>query len=114
MPIIDDRVAVLAAEPANAGDLAGLEKQVRIVGVIARSAKAVVALTPAPKNVSDPDPEEDEMKHRDDSPENLERMRADLEVRLDHLGAAFESKGLALEAGCWPVARPEQEPVHAA
>ena len=54
---------------------------------------------------------EDEMRDRDDSPENLERLRTELESRLSELDAAFEQKGLSVEPGRWPTARTGREPV---
>ena len=108
-PLIDREVEALAAASPSAGDLAGIERRSRIVGVIARSAKSVVVLTPPPGNASKHDPEEDEMKDRDDSPENLERMRVELEARLDRLNAVLEAKGVVVEPGCWPVARADPE-----
>ena len=114
MPIIDRGVRVLADEAPSGGDVAGVERQARTVGVIARSARAIMALTPPSDGASGAAMEEDEMKDRDDSPENLERMRAELETRLDRLNAVLESKGIVVEPGCWPVARTGGEPVHTA
>ena len=114
MPLIDETVDVLEGRPLEHGDVAGAERQARTMGVIARSAKAVQALVPAPRGGNDPEAEEDEMKHRDDSPENLERMRAELETRLDRLNAVLEAKGIVIEPGCWPTARADREPVHSA
>lgn len=114
MPIIDRGVLVVAASVPAPGDVAEVERQARTVGVIARSAKAIVALTPVQGDARDPGLEEDEMRNRDDSPENLERMRAELEARLDRLSAVLEAKGIVVEPGCWPTARAEREPVHAA
>jgi hypothetical protein len=114
MPIIDRGVLVVAASAPGAGDVAEVERQARTVGVIARSGKAIVALTPVQGCARDPGQEEDEMRNRDDSPENLERMRTDLEARLDRLNAVLEAKGIVVEPGCWPTARAERKPVHAA
>ena len=114
MPLIDETVDVLEARRLEQGDVAGAERQARTVGVIARSARVVQALVPAPRGGDDPKAEENEMKHRDDSPENLERMRAELEARLDRLNAVLESKGMVVEPGCWPTVRPERQPFHAA
>lgn len=113
MPVLDREVAALVTAKPSIEDLPGIERRSRIVGVIARSAKAVVVMTPAPGNMSEPGPEEDEMKDRDDSPENLERIRADLAARLDLLDATLEAKGIVVEPGCWPTARSERQPVHA-
>lgn len=114
MPIIDRGVTLLADKKPEPGDVPEVERQTRTVGVIARSARAVVALTPTPRGARPPGSEEDEMRHRDDSPETLERMRAELEARLDRLNAVLEAKGIVVEPGCWPVARADREPVHAA
>ena len=114
MLMIDEDVAVAKALTPEAGDLAAAVRRTRAVGVFARSVRAVVALSPPPRSGGDRQLEEDEMKHRDDSPENLERMRAELETRLDRLNAVLEAKGIVVEPGCWPVARPDREPVHAA
>ena len=112
MPILDREVAALATAKPSVDDLAGIERRSRTVGVIARSAKSVVVMTPASRSVSEPEPEEDEMKHRDDSPENLERIRVELEARLDRLNATLEAKGIVVEPGCWPTARAQREPLH--
>jgi hypothetical protein len=114
MPLVDACVEVLQGGRLERGDLAGAERQARIVGVIARTARGVAALTPAARSARAPGAGEDEMKHRDDSPENLERMRAELEARLDRLSAVLEAKGLVVEPGCWPVARSAQERVRPA
>lgn len=114
MLMIDEDVAVAKALRPEAGDLAAAVRRTRAVGVFARSVRAVVALSPSSRSGGDRQLEEDEMKHRDDSPENLERMRAELAARLDRLNAVLEAKGIVVEPGCWPVARAGREPVHAA
>ena len=114
MLMIDEDVAVAKALTPEAGDLAAAVRRTRAVGVFARSVRAVVALTPPSRSGGDRQLEEDEMKHRDDSPENLERMRAELEARLDRLNAVLESKGIVVEPGCWPAARPDRESVQSA
>ena len=113
MAIVDEDVVVLKAAKPAAGDLAAAERRVRAVGVFARSVRAVVALSP-PLQSGGRQLEEGEMKHRDDTPENLERMRAELETRLDRLNAVLEAKGIVVEPGCWPVARSVREPVQPA
>lgn len=114
MPIIDQDVRIVAETVPTSGDMAGVERQARTVGVIARSAKAIVALTPAARRTGKSEREEEGTHHRDDSPESLERMRAELEARLDRLNAVLDAKGIVVEPGCWPTARPAREPVHAA
>ena len=114
MQMIDEDVAVAKAVTSETGDLGAAERRVRTVGVFARSVRAVVALSPPPRSGGDRQLEEDEMKHRDDSPENLERMRAELETRLDRLNAVLESKGIVVEPGCWPTARPDRKRIRPA
>ena len=113
MSMIDEGVAVMKAVPLTAGALAGAERRIRSVGVAARSVRAVVALSPSSRPRGERPPEEDEMKHRDDSPENLERMRAELEARLDRLNGVLEAKGIVVEPGCWPTARSDRERLRA-
>lgn len=113
-PVIDACVETLTAEPLTRGDLPGAERRARMVGVIARSARAVVALATGPRAARVPEQEEDEMDHRDDSPETLERLRAALGARLDRLDALLEQKGLAVPPGAWPTARTDGEPVRTA
>jgi hypothetical protein len=113
MAIIDADLAVLKAAAPTAGDLLAAERRVRAAGVFARTGRAVVALSSSPQSGGQ-QLEEGEMKHRDDTPENLERMRAELETRLDRLNAVLESKGIVVEPGCWPVARTGREPVQSA
>lgn len=114
MAIVDEDVEVLKAAKPGADDLAAAVRRVRAVGVFARSVRAVAALSPPGRSGVVRLPEEDEMKHRDDSPGNLERMRAELEARLDRLNAVLEAKGIVVEPGCWPVARPGRESVQSA
>lgn len=113
MSMIDEDVAIAKAMTPEAGDLAAAVRRTRAVGVFARSVRAVVALSPPSRSGGGRQSEEDEMKHRDDSPENLERIRADLETRLDRLNAVLEAKGIVVEPGCWPGPRPERESLHA-
>ena len=114
MLMIDEDVALMKAMAAKPGDLIVAARRIRAVGAAARSVRAVMALSPPSRSGGDRQLEEDEMKHRDDSPENLERMRAELEARLDRLNAVLEAKGIVVEPGCWPTARTGREPVRTA
>ncbi len=93
--LTDQAIAVVAAAEAPA-DVAEAEKRARAIGVMARTAKAVAALTlsPARKNRN---PEEDEMSEddRDVSDAELAGLQAEFFARVDHLVAAFERKSLA-------------------
>lgn len=111
-PQIDAAVKRIKTTPVEAGDLA-LERRMRLIGVVARTVKAVIALagkTPRGGGTQ----QEDEMKHRDDSPENLERLRARVDADVDRLSAMLEQKGMVVPAGEWPVARPDGDPLRAA
>lgn len=56
--------------------------------------------------------EEDMTAHeRDDSPENLERLRAEFIARIARTHAAFETKGGDRDGECGPAARDERDPV---
>jgi hypothetical protein len=115
IPIVDKSVDILREDTLAAGDVAGAERKARAAGVIARTAKAIAALAVIDAAGGDADraapQEEDEMDHRDDSPETLQRLRDELESRLNRLRSVLETKGLAVEPGRWPTARTEQEPV---
>jgi hypothetical protein len=93
--LTDEAIAVVAAAEAPL-DVAEAEKRARAVGVLARTAKAVAALTmnAARKNRT---PEEDEMSEddRDVSDAELAGLQAEFFARVDHLVAAFERKSLA-------------------
>jgi hypothetical protein len=110
--LTDQAIAVIAAAEPPA-DVAEAEKRARAVGVMARTAKAVAALTlsPARKNRN---PEEDEMSEddRDVSDAELAGLQAEFFARVDHLVAAFERKSLAAGLRGEPASR-GQDP-HAA
>lgn len=111
MSMIDESVVFVKGSILTSGDVKAAVVRARAVGVLARSVRAVAALSPSRRSRGARQPEEDEMKHRDDSPENLDRMRAELEARLDRLNAVFEAKGIVVAPGCWPTARPDRERV---
>lgn len=113
MAMIDESVAVVKGLTLEPGDVKTAVIRARAVGVLARSVRAVTALSPSLRRRGARLPEEDEMKHRDDSPENLERMRIELEARLGRLNATLEAKGIVVAPGCWPTARAERQPLHA-
>ena len=105
--LTDQAIAVVAAAAAPA-DVAEAEKRARAVGVLARTAKAVAALTlsPARKNRN---PEEDEMSEddRDVSDAELVGLQAEFFARIDHLVGGFERKSLAAGLAREPAARGE-------
>jgi len=103
--LTDEAIAVVAAAEPPA-DVAEAEKRARAVGVLARTAKAVAALTMSPARKSRT-PEEDEMSEddRDVSDAELAGLQAEFFARVDHLVAAFERKSLAAGLGREPAAR---------
>lgn len=110
-PILDRSAEILSNQKLKDDDVAGAEKVARAVGVVVRSARAVVMLARSGGAKRAPPPQEDEMNERDDSPETLKRLRDDLERRLSRLQSKLESKGLCVEPGRWPTARAEPEQV---
>jgi hypothetical protein len=108
--MIEEQLQALKAEKREPGALAA-QRFFRAVEAAVRAAKLAASLVIPVGRASGDDGNEDEMIERDDSPENLERLRAELESRLSELDAAFEQKGLSVEAGRWPTARAGGEPV---
>ncbi|NBB53340.1 hypothetical protein GVN24_34235 [Rhizobium sp. CRIBSB] len=94
--------------PPGAGEPVKLAQYAGMLDRVARAALSVARLTESIRRPAGHRLHEDEMSidDRDDSPENLERLRGSLEPRLRALAAAFEAKGLAFVPGGWPVARP--------
>lgn len=114
-PLIDD--SIKASEPElKAGDLVGAQRKARAVVAVSAAGKAVVSLLSVAakareRRCAPPPQQEDEMDHRDDSPETLERLRDELESRLRRLRSVLESKGLDGEPRPWPPARAAGESV---
>lgn len=114
-PVIDDCVAAVTADTLTHGDVAGAERKARAVGVIARSARAVASLAPKPPSRPAAKQEDDMIDDdRDDSPESLDRIRTELESRLDGLRAVIETKRLACEAGGRRTSQYEDDALRAA
>lgn len=114
-PYLEDCVEALVSDKPTPGDLTGIAGRARTAGVLVRTASAVVVLArrlDAPRRRAAT--EEDELDHRDDSPETLDRMRADLDQRLAGLAAVFAKNGVVARPGAWPVARPDGDALRAA
>lgn len=88
MALVD--LAVIELEdPDTKGDkLIALDRRVRAIGNLARAAKQVAALTDA-RHIP-----EDEMSDDSDSedPAEIQRLRAELESRFQHLRGVYERK----------------------
>jgi hypothetical protein len=95
-PMLDHAIAALGAKPPAPGDALGVQRHVRGVELIARAARTLATLIDPPGRVRGVEQAEDDMKDddRDDSPEELDRLRAELESRLDSLRATIEAKRL--------------------
>lgn len=109
--MIERGLQTLKQETFKPGDALGAQRFFRAVEGAVRAAKLAASLVIPVGRPSTDDSDEDEMRDRDDSPENLERLRAELESRLSELDAVLDKKGLSVEPGCWPTARPRREPV---
>ena len=106
---IDDCARALAeGERLKAGDITGIERKARAIGVLARSTGAV--LTTAGRARRDDDDTGGEAADRDDRPWTRDRDQAQLEHGLDQLHGRFDEADLVVEPGCWPAARAEREP----
>lgn len=88
--VVDESVEVLVAEdkPANTAEV---EKRMRTVGVIARTAKFVDDLRRRACTAS-PREDEDEMTGGHDDPERDERLRRETAERYDQLEGMLEQK----------------------
>lgn len=95
-PMLDKAMTALDANPLKPGDALGVQRYVRGVELVARSARMVATLLAPRRGPARVEPIEDDMNHddRDESPEALDRLRAELESRLDGLRATIEAKRL--------------------
>jgi hypothetical protein len=95
-PMLDKGMDALDASPLKPGDALGVQRYVRAVDLVARAARTVATLIAptgrGPKAVQAEDDMNDD--DPDDSPETLDRLRAELESRLDSLRATIEAKRL--------------------
>jgi len=115
-PEVEAAVANLKASRPKAGDLLQVQRFVRAIEIVARCGQRLVSLQVArpakAARTTAPKPEDDMIDDdADDSPETLDRLRADLERRLGRVRALLDTKGLVVEPGCWPTARPRPEPI---
>ncbi|KQW82237.1 hypothetical protein [Brevundimonas sp. Root1279] len=114
--IVDACDEALSARKQTPEDPIGAQRTLRAVVAFMAATKAITAFVLADvkareRRCAPPPQQEDEMDHRDDSPETLERLRDELESRLRRLRSVLESKGLDGEPRPWPPARAAGEPV---
>jgi hypothetical protein len=99
--MIDEGVAALAACPLKPGDVLGIERKTRAIGVMARSIKLVDGLRRKPGKSAGDDHEDQDMNHdetgRGDAmdPAQVAALRAELESRLDWIRTVIEKKRMA-------------------
>ena len=95
-PMLNNAMTALDANPLKPGDALGVQRYVRGVELVARAARTVATLIAPPGRGGRGEQPEDDMNDddRDDSPEVLDRLRAELESRLDSLRATIEAKRL--------------------
>ena len=95
-PMMNNAMTALDANPLKPGDALGVQRYVRGVELVARAARTVATLIAPPGRGGRGEQAEDDMNDddRDDSPEVLDRLRAELESRLDSLRATIEAKRL--------------------
>jgi hypothetical protein len=113
---LDRGMDALDAVPLEPGDVMAVQRYVRSVELVARAARAVAALIVSPGRSRAVAAEtEDDMNDddRDDSPETLDRIRSELESRLDRLHAVIEAKRVACLAGRGRVVPIAGEPARA-
>ena len=95
-PMLDKGMDALDANPLKPGDALGVQRYVRGVDLVARAARTVATLIAPSGRSPGAEQAEDDMNDddRDDSPEALDRLRAELESRLDSLRTTIEAKRL--------------------
>ncbi|WP_395651783.1 hypothetical protein [Brevundimonas sp.] len=104
--MVDEEMDQLKESPSTKGEILTIERRVRTIGAMARTIKLVDGLlTKPPKshaNDNEDDMSEDAIDDGDDDmdPAEVERLRTELESRLNRLRGHIEAKRLAP----WPQA----------
>lgn len=96
-PMIDRAMDALEACELEPQDVLRVQRFARGIDIVARSTRAVVRLLiPLSKSSSGSRSEEIDVRdaERDDSPENIERLRGRIESDLDSVHALIEEKRL--------------------
>lgn len=116
-PMIDRAMDTLEACELQPDDLLCVQRFARAIDIVARSTRAVVRLLiPLSKPSTRSRSEEIDVRdnERDDSPENLERLRALMESQLDSVHAVLEEKRLDCAAFARPTSRRDADTLAAA
>ncbi len=115
-PMLDRAMVALDDSPLESGDTLAVQRFVRGVELVARAARTIATLINPPGRGPGAAQTEDDMDNddRDDSPEALDRLRAELESRLDGLRTTIEAKRVEGWTVVRATARGDQEHAEAA
>ena len=127
MAACDKAMDAITNNPLDPKDGVAVGRQIRAIALMAKTMPLVALMCLPDELISaakldralkrsglklDNAAEEDMTKHeRDDSPENLQRLRNELETRLARLHAAFETKEADRPGQCGSTARDEPHAV---
>lgn len=94
-PMLDKAMDALSEVEPKSDDILRVQRYTRAVDLVGKAERTLASLQP-PLEAAGSKPTEDDMKHneRDYSPEAMDRVRAELESRLDRLRATIEAKRL--------------------
>ena len=106
-PLVERSVAALEDTTLEKGKSLEVQRYSRAIELTARCADRVEKMThlAPPKRKTETCEDKLSEHDRDDSPENLERIRNELERSLSVVEAGFEKKGLVMRPGRWPAPR---------
>lgn len=113
-PLVGEKlVAYLKDTQLEPGNSLAAQRYARAVELTAKCGLTLSTMQIARRvKAAAPKPEDDMIDDdADDSPETLDRLRADLERRLARVQSLLDRKGLVVEPGCWPTSRPGAERV---
>ena len=100
-PMLDHAAETLEATRLEVGDALAVQRYVRAITLLGSATRTIALLDILPsKTAQGADTAEDSMAdhERDDSPENLDRLRDELESRLARLNGIVEQKRLDRDA----------------
>lgn len=111
-PLVGEKLAGhLKATELEPGDSLAAQRYARAIDLTVKCGLTLSTLQISKGTRAAAPKSEDDMSDddADDSPETLDRLRADLERRLARVQSLLDRKGLVVEPGCWPTSRPGQE-----
>lgn len=92
--VLNRAAEALEATEMKAGDGLGIQRCVRAAEMLSKAVRVVVFMDAPERAAAGADAAEDDMIDYDDSPETMERLRLELQSRLDRLRATIEAKRL--------------------